>query len=404
MLKEYQNIINAICDRFENALSQLDIVLWLENFDKSDWKKALIVLNSFEYYSTKDIVREFDIGLKSIISEIGKEKKVFLVPIGNTGKSGMAMIYYLKKTLLKNTKIKIIEDNDFSQVDENSNLILVDDFSGTGNTVITYYNNIKHKFSPEVIPYVLTIAFMEKAQTNLKEINLKIFGNKRNSVFLPRGSVFGYYPKMKAIREFCFKYGDKIYPEEQYNTKKTLLHPLGYANSQTLLGFEHSIPNNTLPIIWADCTIKGTKKKWHPIFPRRGALIIEKAKEFKQQQRYWTSILYKLGLGDDISSSGIKYDCQTIQFVSIISLKKRRKNVPNICQMLGINLNDYNKIIQEGQTKNLFNSEGELSEIANNIYDEIQKKIKFEKHNFIKTELIIEEDLLYLPNIFRGSS
>lgn len=405
MIKEYQNIINAACDRFNNAVSQLDIVSWLENFDSSDWKKALIVLNNFEYYSTKDIIREFDFGLKNIIEGLKSKEKLYLVPIGKIGKSGMAMIYYLKKTSsFNNPNVSILKNNDFSKLTGNCKIVLVDDFSGTGGTILDYYEIIKPSLPKNCTPIALTVAFMERAQTNLKKNGIEIIGNRRMPAFSTRGSVFGYYPKMKAIRDFCFKYGDTLYPEERYKNKKTKQHPLGFLNSQALICFEHSIPNNTLSIIWADVKIKETDKRWYPLFPRRGNLIIGRAKEFKQNQRYWASIIYKLGINDEFFSSDEKYSKQTIQFLSIIYLKKKQKNVVYICQILGINLKDYEYIIKEGQKRNLFDSEEELTEQASNIYEQIKKRIKFQKSSFIKPELVLEEDMLYIPKSFRGSS
>jgi hypothetical protein len=405
MIKDYQNIISAACDRFNNSISQLDIISWLENFESHDWKKALIVLNSFEYYSTKDIIREFDFGLNCIIDDLKPNEKIFLIPIGKIGKSGMAMIYYLKKTpSFNNPNVSLLEYNDFSRLPENCKLVLVDDFSGTGGTIINYYDEIKSNLPQSHYPIALTIAFMEKAKAILKKKGIHILGNERIPAFSTRGSVFGYYPKMKAIRNFCFEYGDKLYPEVKYKKRETRQHPLGFSNSQSLIGFEHSIPNNTLSIIWADVKLKGTEKRWNPLFPRRGALISNRAKEFKQNQRYWASIIYKLGIKDDLFPVAEKYSKQTIQLLSIIYLKKKHKNVAYACQMLGINLKDYEIIIKEGQKKDLFDLDEELTEQAINIYDQIKKKVKFQKSNFINPELVIEEDMLYIPKSFRGNS
>jgi hypothetical protein len=40
--------------------------------------------------------------------------------------------------------------------------------------------------------------------------------------------------------------------------------PLGYANSQLLLGFSHNTPDNTLPIFWDE----GRLRPWNPAFKR----------------------------------------------------------------------------------------------------------------------------------------
>lgn len=419
MIRDYQEIINTISDRFNNSLSQLDIIIWLENFEIIDWKKALTVLNNFEYYSTKDIIKEYENGLKDIIDAETSEENIFLIPVGNLrkredqrevyyfGKSGAAMVYYLKKTpsFSSNTKkLKLIEEDKLSELPENAKIVMVDDFSGTGGTILEYYKSIKTKLPAKHTAIVLTIAFMEKAEEVLKKSNILIKGNKRHPAFSERGSVFGYYPKMKAMRDFCFKYGNKLYPLENYNKNKTKQHPLGFQNSQALIGFEHSIPNNTLSIIWADCKNKSNGVSWNPLFPRRGNLVIERSKDFKQNQSYWVSIAYKLGLNNGLFNEEEKYHTQTIQLISILHLKRKQKSDLLISQILGINMNEYNSIISIGKEKKLFDHNEDLTEQAINIIEQIRKKIKFQHDNQIINQLKIEEDIVYVPKIFRGSS
>lgn len=245
---------------------------------------------------------------------------------------------------------------------------------------------------------------MEKAEEVLKKSNILIKGNKRHPAFSERGSVFGYYPKMKAMRDFCFKYGNKLYPLENYNKNKTKQHPLGFQNSQALIGFEHSIPNNTLSIIWADCKNKSNGVSWNPLFPRRGNLVIERSKDFKQNQSYWVSIAYKLGLNNGLFNEEEKYHTQTIQLISILHLKRKQKSDLLISQILGINMNEYNSIISIGKEKKLFDHNEDLTEQAINIIEQIRKKIKFQHDNQIINQLKIEEDIVYVPKIFRGSS
>jgi hypothetical protein len=53
----------------------------------------------------------------------------------------------------------------------------------------------------------------------------------------------------------CQWYGSRLVPA----------HPLGYLNSQLLVGFHHNTPDNTLPIIWFD---EDSGPPWNPIFRR----------------------------------------------------------------------------------------------------------------------------------------
>lgn len=406
MIKEYQDIIEAACVRFNNVISPLDVVAWLDNFDKSDWKKALIVLSNFEFFTTNDIIREFERGLKIIIEELHSTKNIYFIPLGKVGKSGAAMMYYLKKTPTYSShknEMKIIDNSDFSTLSDNCNIVIVDDFAGTGRSIIGYYNEIKSHLPSNHNLYALTVAYTEKAKHNLDEEKIRLIGCEKIPVFSSRGSVFGYYPRMKAIREFCFKYGNKLYPEHKYRSKETEQHPLGFLNTQALIGFEHSIPNNTLPIMWADCKVEGIEKRWIPLFPRRGTLLIDKSKAFRQSQIYWVSLMFKLGLNENLFQVEEKYNKDTIQLVSMIYLKKKHKNPLYICQSLGINLDEYGAIIEKGVEKNLFDSKEKLTEQAIQIFEEIQKKSKFQKE-IIDEKLMIEEDAIYIPKKFRGSS
>lgn len=405
MFKDYQDIIEAVCARFENIISPLDVLAWLDNFEEIDKKKALIVLNNFEYFSIKDIIKEFDHGLLNILEDLSATTNIHLIPLGKIGKSGGAMAYYLKKTPAFNSNkgIKFVNSDDFSTLTDGCHIVIVDDFAGTGNSIIEFYNQIKANLPDNHTVHALTIAYMEKAKINLKKNNIRVIGNERMPAFASRGSVFGYYPKMIAMRNFCFRYGDMLYPEQKYKEKKTAQHPLGYLNTQALIGFDHSIPNNTLPILWADCKIKGKNEHWIPLFPRRGNLLIEKAQKFKQSQYYWVNLVFKLGLNETLFEIKDKYNSDTIQLISMIYLKKKQKNPLAICQMLGLSLFEYDSIIEKGLIKNLFDSDANLTEQAIRIFDEIQKKSRFQKE-IINDKLMIQEDILYIPKKFRGSS
>jgi hypothetical protein len=405
MISNYENIINAICDKFHNSISPFKIISWLENFEKADWQKALIVLNSFEYFTTIEIIREFDIYLQRIIDENSNEGTFYAMPVGKAGKSGLAMIYYLKKTnAFVTNKIKILEKDDFNQVNEGDNLILLDDFSGSGESILGFYEDVKESLQVKIKVFALTVIYLESAKILLVNKGIIIYGNMRYPAFRSRGSVFGYYPRMKAIREFCFKYGDLLYSENEYKNKKSRQHPLGYANSQALVGFEHAVPNNTISIIWADRNRRDNSKNWKPIFPRRTQTYIKEASEFKKTSAYWISLLYKLKLENAFNLDVEKYSKYNLNVLSILLLKRKRKNPIYICQFLGLNIDEYENILQEGLEKNVFDSDGALTQNALNILEQVRKKIRFETDKYIKPELVIEEDMIYLPKVFMGSS
>lgn len=414
--KDTIKLINIICDRLKNVINQYDVLDWLTNFDEADIEKALLVLNCFEYYSTEDIINEFDDQLSTIIKK-SKSKNVYLFPVGKSGKSGHAMMYYLKKSesfktlktifIVSNDTLLQEKDNNIvstKEIQDNSIIVLVDDFAGSGNTIRDFYNKIVSNIPKRHKALALTVAYMTQAKKTLDIYNINIFGNHRIPAFTYRGSIFGYPTKMKRIRDFCFKYGNKIHPLKNYNNGKTQFHPFGFSNSQTLIGFAHSIPNNTLPIIWADKFIKEDNKSWIPLFPRNTKHMIERTKKFKQEQKYWIGIAYRLGFDKMLLGKNSK----SIRLLSVIYLKNKQKNATYICQSLGINLTEYDNIIKEGLTKKLFLNDESLTENAIFILKQIRKKIKFEEtysdRNALNKIFKMEEDYVYVPKTFRGNS
>lgn len=92
LVSTYRNQIEIICNRFNNAISHLDIIEWLTNFKEEDWTKALIVLSNFEYYSTNDVIREYDLQLQKIEEWKRNKKTLYIIPVEKIGKSGYAMM------------------------------------------------------------------------------------------------------------------------------------------------------------------------------------------------------------------------------------------------------------------------------------------------------------------------
>jgi hypothetical protein len=77
----------------------------------------------------------------------------------------------------------------------------------------------------------------------------RVFGNESQIyVNAPEGI------SKKEAEEIARYYGNSLFPGS----------PLGYADSQLLLGFQHNVPDNTLPIIWQE----RQAPPWHAIFPR----------------------------------------------------------------------------------------------------------------------------------------
>ncbi len=408
-----ENRIRAIIsNRLDSMVTITEVTNWLSNFEEKDWYSAIEVLEKFEFISVHRTVKIYNDGLKAILNS-NQQKNVVFIPIGQVAKSGSAMSYFIKQTpILKDKRYKRkfnflssighlekeVTDGNLPKSD--LILILVDDFLGSGNSAIDYYNGVKGKKGLkqslnelDIKPTlnVLSLIILSDANKNINKSieEITLYGEHRNKVFTSNGSVFGYRPKMVPVREFCYEYGKQF---ESKNCK-----PLGFDNSQGLVAFAHTTPNNTLPIFWS------SKNDWYPLFPRFGDDKIEKAESFRKDIRYWLSIAASLGLEGFEKDDLNLYKKLNFRLIAIIRLKKMNRSVPVICQYIGITLNDYELSIKNGVDKGIFSKDGELTKKGERLYSEILKKIAIIRTRE-KNIMNLDNDILYVPKTFRGKT
>lgn len=425
--------IEQICEKFNYKIQPSTVYKWLANFNNEDYLKALEVLYHLEYFSHEDIINEFNNSMielvefvendvkKKLLSRImeflfkektklflniGLKKRIILHPIGGITKSGVNMIYPLTKTptyekYKEYFQIIIDEEKLGTKIKENAYLVLFDDIVGSGDTLVKYYNkSLKKQLvkTNNVTILSLSVVYMTKAQEKLNKLNIIPLGNARNRAFSDSGSVFGYRYKMRIIRDFAFKYGADLYITKNQKTGTIKSHNLGHNNSQALVVFAHSTPNNTLPIIWS------STNNWIPLFPRFSKDKINSCQKFKSETRRWMSLLSKVGFSRVFMYN--KYSNIDLQLLMILRLIKMGKNKQSICQFLEISSKIFDDIITKGKEKNIFCKHGKITLIGHNIYAEIQKleKISLDSRNQTLIYMNNYENIDYLPEMFRGES
>lgn len=147
-------------------------------------------------------------------------------------------------------------------------LVLIDDFSGTGGTLLTALTSnlqtLKRANSKGIRIIVIAIAGFTMAQSRINEF---IHSNDLDAVvhfcdtlgeeymaFSVRSRVFPNPSDRDRAKDVAEQKGVALYSE----------HPLGYRGCQALIVFDDHCPNNSLPILWSD------KNGWPALFPRRG--------------------------------------------------------------------------------------------------------------------------------------
>ena len=401
---DYNQAIESICFKFGHAVTEYDVFRWLRNFDENEWDMALNVLDKVVYYSSDRIDEALENQIKSIIKN-HSGKHVYILPSGSVGKSGHVMAYHAKKVLerigLPEKSLSLLNLKCIGSVKRNAVIVLLDDFSGTGESIQKFYDsNVKGKVNLNYVTVcALTVAYLEKARECLqKNCSLEIYGESYKPAFVRRGSVFGYEKNMIFVRDFCFKKGEMLFP----NWMNEDLKPLGYKNGQALVCFEHTTPNNTIPILWYEDLIPGTAKKWNAIFPRFAISRIERGRRLRQSACFWLAAMQKMNMPN--TNWALHHTIESLRLISVIAQRYHHRSDVYIAQSLGISLQDVVDITEIGKTKGLFDEEGGLTDDAKTIYEEIRKKDKILEHNIPKqmSQRIINR--VYVPKSFRGKT
>ncbi|EJQ85322.1 MULTISPECIES: hypothetical protein [Bacillus] len=430
----YEGLIWLVCKKFKNAITYFDVINWLENFKPEEYDAALNILKNFTFFGDLDIIEAFNDEFTNILEDLNEKSDIYIISVGKYGKSGSAMIYFLNKTdayknkmLIKgscgdilNHQFKIITNTEelVNEVNDDSGnnkvVVMIDDFFGTGNSVIDFYygrTSVKRKVSlinlheefnklsryPQV--KFLSVAAMSRAVENIKkeiprsDLYCKYIFNR---AFEINGSPFGYRPKMRSVRQLCYSYGEGLYKQG----------PLGYKNTQSLIAFSYGAPNNTLPIIWAE------KQNWYPIYPRFYKHKMEKAKKFRKETAFYLSFAQSIGVKniDKFLSGRRNLGWKKITFVQktdfltfgLLRLLRKRKSRIVICQLLGISLSEYEEIINGAKQKGMLNNQGDLTKVGDMLYFEVVKEIKkIKKTSKVDRE---KQPIVYLPDSFEGKT
>ncbi len=405
---DQQQINSILVNRFYGSLSIYHVLNWLSNFDKEDLPDALKVLANIEYIPLGKMFDIYSQGLSSAFKQY-KHKTIVILGIGKYGKSGSSMLYFInkapafsdkrykRKKYLIGRKEEILPlINELKILRDDFLLILLDDFVGTGNSTLEYLNGNdteqglilflkENELKPNVAILSVIINEIGFQRLQFEYPNISLFGELRKKAFA-QPSVFGYRPNSIPIREFCYKYGAKL-TGEKYNI-------LGYENSQSLVVFEHTTPNNTLPIIWSN------KNDWTPLFPRFYTDFVRNHANFKDGIFYWISISKNKFKIPGLDLSSIPFSKRNIELFSMLKLLKTKRSEYVICQWLNITKSKFDENLNMLVSLNLCFSNKGLTTKGIEIVNEIEQfaYLKERKNTSISSQPL--NKIVYLPKTF----
>ncbi|MBL4963933.1 phosphoribosyltransferase [Bacillus halotolerans] len=249
----------SLFNRFSSTLSELSydqqmLILELtERFTKINFDEYLIYIKSVLEY----LVKDNKVDLSSI-------KNIYIAPLispEDFGKSkSSTMVQYSIRGIINNIPALAFKRIIYTQglnVDkehinkEDSILLLVDDFVGTGETAsaaIEYLNNVENIDKKKIV--ILTIAALKVGIAFVESLNVLIY----TALSFDKG-ISDYYPSELVTEKI--KLMDSI--ERKIKVHKN--ERLGFKGSEALLTLIRT-PNNTFPVFW-----KQKKNRIAP-FPR----------------------------------------------------------------------------------------------------------------------------------------
>lgn len=403
--KRIENIVSV---RFYNQITPYDVIRWLFNFDDEDVELAVQLLEHVVFLRDDDVKGR----LYEQVMKLPKDRTKHIVPLGKPGKSGAAISYWIHGLMKRNdlqrmnfhssVEAFISYRNSVAWETLNDVVVYVDDFIGSGGSVVEALSLDKKKVRPEVLSdassgrlYVIAAIVMDNGYSKISQdiSGVVILGNSHCKGFDPHKKVFGSYFKTKAVRELCYKYGEQLYKD----------CPLGYENTQSLVLMQHSSPNNTIPVLWSDNQYQG--RNWNPLVPRNNLLKIKRAYTDRTSVYRWLSCLKKIFVGGSESVDfGLLFTKSNFNLVFILICLIRRKSEVFIYNAMGISFVEMEHLWQEGMDKGIWDSKHNPTSLALNEYKDAMKRYKILRDEGRQEfcPILDEKDNIYIPETFRG--
>lgn len=404
--KRIEDIVSV---RFYNQITPYDVIRWLFNFDDEDVELAVQLLEHVVFLRDDDVKGR----LYEQILKLPKDTRKHIVPLGKPGKSGAAISYWIHSLMRRNdsenttfhssVEAFISYRNAVAWETLNDAVVYVDDFIGSGGSVVTALSSLdKKNVRPEVLSdacsgrlYFVAAIVMDNGYSRITQdiSGAVILGDSYCKGFNPHKKVFGSYFKTKAVREMCYKYGEQLYKS----------WPLGYQNTQSLVLMQHSSPNNTVPVLWSDKQYQG--RNWIPLVPRNNLLKIERAYIDRNSVYRWLSCLKKIFVGGSESVDfGLLFTKSNFNLVFILICLIRRKSEAFIYNAMGISYMEMERLWQEGMDKGIWDSKHKPTSLALTEYKDAMKRYKILRDEGRQefSPILDEKDNIYIPETFRG--
>lgn len=230
------------------------IAEWISLFGEEDQSLIVELLGSFQYYTEKRI------GEKVVeLFRVFREKHpyalntaVYCKPVKELGTSFSSVFF--TSFWLKNHLCDYAEENIIGLISEGvipSNLVVVDDYSGSGHTLIKTVNKLleTNQGITESNIFLLVFLITDDAEqailqyANETGLNINVVFLEKTSNAFMKGYVFDE-KQVDVKRDQYIELYDRFSLKPEYR--------LGFLDVASLVAFYYNTPNNTLGLFWQD--------------------------------------------------------------------------------------------------------------------------------------------------------
>lgn len=267
--------------RYQKAYKSLVVENYLKFLDNekklTDKERLLKILKNVKWYSNDNT----DIFFSNAITEILNSTVGDLYFISKNKKTSSC--YSIVTNLLMQGKLEeknvIIYDKKtkslkYNEIVKGSTILIMDDYSGSGETIINIAKAIENEFSNNKV-FILCYIWQEKA---IKIVNrMKKYLSKKlnnNYEIIEEGIIMedSYKEKFKDDSD-SIRYIKSICEDcKQTNIK------YGYRRTGAMLTFNGISPNNNISLLWNN-NIMHNNYRWFPVFDREYSLELLRRKK-----------------------------------------------------------------------------------------------------------------------------
>lgn len=248
--REY-SLFDMFCERLEELENDSDRELMIELTQNY----LLVELAEYEKYMT-DVFRKFSESSKDYLKDIDV---LHIFPVQDKNypektKSGNLMCYLYQGLVMRkfrefhDKRVRIIETFEGLEQykDDIKCLLVVDDYVGSGDTLLGCLNLIEEKGISKDIIKVLTLVVQQYGQHVVEDYGVDVFYSiLRNKAITDNYSVEEAREKIAQMKGISKKI--KVKEKNLY---------LGYKESEALVSMIRT-PNNTFPFFWYECKKDG---------------------------------------------------------------------------------------------------------------------------------------------------